>query len=46
MKGSPWTRLLCAPSVRDPGVEKNPINKVEKRNSLRRRINKGMAGMK
>lgn len=46
MKGSPWTRLLCAPSLRDQGVENNPINKVENRNSLRRRKNKGMGSMK
>ena len=44
MKGSPWTRLLCAPSVRDQGIEKNPITKFKKKNSLRRRINKGMNG--
>lgn len=44
MKGSSWTRLLCAPNVRDQGIEKNPITKFEKKNSLRRRINKGMNG--
>ena len=46
MKGSPWTRMLCAPSLRDQGVENNSINEVEKRNSLRSGKNKGTRGMK
>ena len=41
MKGSSWTRLLCAPNVRDQGIEKNPITKFEKKKFIKKKDKQG-----